>query len=118
MVMNGPFFSNEDLYAEMILRYIRNSLNAPLPPREYIRDYSNASPPPREYIRFNLDVLKMLCKASPSNELAACLLQLVFQMDGEFVTGHISEEHFMAVCIYLFVSYYCVILGVKFCAKQ
>ncbi|KAF5314351.1 hypothetical protein D9619_011960 [Psilocybe cf. subviscida] len=93
MAMNGSFFSSEDLYADLILQYIRNSLIAPPPLGEYSSRYRD----------FDIDVLMMLCKASPSNELATCLLQLVIQTDGKFLREHhIRKEHFIAVCIYLF----------------
>ncbi|KAF5314347.1 hypothetical protein D9619_011968 [Psilocybe cf. subviscida] len=86
MTMKGSFFTNENIYADLILRYIRNS-----------RD-------------FYPDSLKMLCKAAPSTELAACLIQRVWQLrrNSTRISDDIEDEAaaerelFMPICIYLF----------------
>lgn len=104
MAINGSFFS-EHLYADVVLQCICNPLQVASP----IEDLKSA------FKDFDPSISKMLCKASPSEELATYLKQNVLQTRRnsgaiQATSPTIEREFFMAICIYLFVSNHCTAL--------
>lgn len=101
--MDGLFFTDRNLYTHLALLYIQSiGLRKPeedLGGREYV---------PRPNTDWMQRLSVMLSKSAPSDELAAVLMQRMFQPERVDLDGEEKKDVITAILIYLFVSNYYV----------